>query len=390
MKNIILAFSLILSLSVFAQDGIKFEQSSFKEILAKAKKEKKLIFLDAMASWCGPCKMMEKNVFTQRSVGDYYNANFINAQLDMEKGDGVEIAKKYVVRSYPTYLFIDGDGQLISRNMGYMEEKDFLQVGAEAQANIGIGETMKARFEKGENDLEFLAKIIQTYANTDYDLAKRASERYFKNKKAKEYTKDEVSYLIYFIKDQKDANYKNFVSDKAEILKLIPEKNYDDFNDQMIMSKITLEAIDEKTKSVNDKQFLTQAIPIVGKEAAEKALDQLKINYYELSDNFPLYEKVALNYYADPDKFPPTEILKAAWIFSEKATDKKSLQTATMWAEKVVMTDESAESTYILATLYLKSGNKENAISYAKYSAELAKRNGKDASAAENLLKSIK
>ena len=390
MKNIILAFSLLFSLSVFAQDGIHFEQSSFKEILAKAKKEKKLVFLDAMASWCGPCKMMDKNVFSQKSVGDYYNATFINAKIDMEKGEGLEIARKYEVRSYPTYLFIDGDGQLITRNLGYMPENTFLEVGQEAQANIGVGETMKAKFEKGEKDPEFLVKIIQTYANSDFDLAKRASERYFKNKKTKEYTKEEVGYLIYFIKDVKDENYKYFVTDKAEIIKLVPEQSYTDFGNQIKMSKIMEDAIDEKSKSIKEAQFLAQATPLIGAEAASKSLDQLKINYYEISDNFPLYEKTALKYYQNPETFPATEMLKAAWIFSEKATNKESLKTAATWAEKIVMQGETAENTYILAMLYFKSGKKDEAKIYANYSAQLAKTSGKDASMAEKLLTQIK
>jgi thioredoxin-related protein len=63
--------------------------------------------------------MMERNVFTQKSVGDYFNANFVNARFDMEKGEGRDIAVKYGVRSYPTYLFLNGDGELVSQNFGY-------------------------------------------------------------------------------------------------------------------------------------------------------------------------------------------------------------------------------------------------------------------------------
>src|SRR5690606_40768831 len=101
MKNIFAAFALLLSIIVVAQDGIQFQKNTFGEMLEKAKKENKLIFIDAMAVWCGPCKLMDKNVFSQKPVGDYFNANFINGKFDMEKGEGLELAARYGVRSYP-------------------------------------------------------------------------------------------------------------------------------------------------------------------------------------------------------------------------------------------------------------------------------------------------
>jgi thioredoxin-related protein len=124
MKKILTAFLIILSVLSFAQEGIKFETSDFKTILAKAKKENKLIFLDAYTTWCGPCKLMAKNIFTLKSVGDHYNANFVNAKIDMEKGEGIDIAKKYDVKVFPTYLFIDGNGELVHRTVGYVPRKN--------------------------------------------------------------------------------------------------------------------------------------------------------------------------------------------------------------------------------------------------------------------------
>lgn len=106
-KSAIISF-LLFTVFAFGQ-GIQFENSDFKTIIAKAKKENKLIFLDAYTDWCTPCKMMVKNIFPLKSVGDYYNANFINAKIDMEKGEGIELAKKFGVKVYPSYLFINVD-----------------------------------------------------------------------------------------------------------------------------------------------------------------------------------------------------------------------------------------------------------------------------------------
>lgn len=58
---------------------------------------------------------MAKNVFTQESVGSFYNQNFINIKLDMEKEDGVSFGHKYSVKAYPTLHFLDGDGKVVKR-----------------------------------------------------------------------------------------------------------------------------------------------------------------------------------------------------------------------------------------------------------------------------------
>lgn len=95
--------------------GIQFESGTWTDALKKAKSQNKLIFLDAYASWCGPCKKMTQNIFPNKNVGDFYNANFINTKIDMEIGGGPTIAARYKVDAYPTLLFINGDGQLIHK-----------------------------------------------------------------------------------------------------------------------------------------------------------------------------------------------------------------------------------------------------------------------------------
>nr|WP_309762545.1 thioredoxin family protein [Chryseobacterium sp. SORGH_AS_1175] len=88
MKKIISGLFLFIGVLIFSQESIQFQDVPFKDLIAKAKKENKIVFIDAYASWCGPCKMMERNVFTKKSVGDYFNTNFVNARFDMEKGEG--------------------------------------------------------------------------------------------------------------------------------------------------------------------------------------------------------------------------------------------------------------------------------------------------------------
>ena len=78
-----------------AKCQMQFDEGSFSEVLAKAKQEKRMVFMDCYTSWCGPCKMMVQDVFSQEDVGQFMNTRFVNVKLDMEKGEGRELAKKY-------------------------------------------------------------------------------------------------------------------------------------------------------------------------------------------------------------------------------------------------------------------------------------------------------
>jgi thioredoxin 1 len=109
--------------------GISFFDGSWAEALKLAKEENKLVFLDIYATWCGPCKRLKANTFPDLEVGNFYNANFINLALDGEKGEGLELACVYEIKGYPTLLFIDHTGTVVTRTAGYHNPHKFLKLG---------------------------------------------------------------------------------------------------------------------------------------------------------------------------------------------------------------------------------------------------------------------
>ena len=59
-------------------DGIAFRVLSFPEALKRAEVEDKLLFVDCLTTWCGPCKKLSKVVFKDSLVADYFNRHFVN------------------------------------------------------------------------------------------------------------------------------------------------------------------------------------------------------------------------------------------------------------------------------------------------------------------------
>ncbi len=130
-KKLLIAAMFILSACYSkAQKGdtaINFFNGTFAEAVKKAKEENKHIFLDAYASWCGPCKTMEAEVFTNRDVAKYFNAKFVSIRVDMEKGEGPGLAKRLTsIDGYPSLLFFSPQGNLSKTILGSRVAKVFL------------------------------------------------------------------------------------------------------------------------------------------------------------------------------------------------------------------------------------------------------------------------
>jgi len=115
---------------------------------------------------------MAKNIFTDKTVADYYNANFINAKIDMEKGEGIDIAKEYKVSCYPNLVYIDGDGKLVHRAAGSMEAAAFIELGKTAYTPEKAFSFYKERFNDaadftfvfvGNFEIEKLKPLLETY-----------------------------------------------------------------------------------------------------------------------------------------------------------------------------------------------------------------------------------
>lgn len=132
--NSILFFALLLaSAKVVGQeksqkDSIHFFEGTLHQAFIKAKSEKKYVFFDAYASWCGPCKTMESEVYKDSKVVQYFNAKFVSIKIDMEQGEGPDLAKKLPsIDGYPSLLFFDFNGNLHKTLLGSRKAEDFLQ-----------------------------------------------------------------------------------------------------------------------------------------------------------------------------------------------------------------------------------------------------------------------
>jgi len=160
-KNIlILLFSFLCSAAYSQNRKVNlWDNVPLEKVLAAAKREKKLVFLDFGSPQCKPCLYMKKMVFTIDSVADFVNANFVSSDymLGTEKE---RLSKLYGVDSEPVFLILDTDGNLLHRTEGKSTPGEMLErfrQGMDMNNNL---RAMNLKYEKGEKDPNFIISYV--------------------------------------------------------------------------------------------------------------------------------------------------------------------------------------------------------------------------------------
>jgi thioredoxin-related protein len=197
MKNAIIYLILVFPQFVTAQvseKGIQFDvKSSWGEVKQKAAEENKMIFIDVYTTWCGPCKKMEKEVYTNDTVAQYFNQNFISVkiQFDSTKNDSknvrmwrpiaIEFANKYEIEGFPTFLFFNSNGEIINKGLGYHTTSQLIWTAKESKGLSGLNNELKRYLSGFVDSIHF--KELAVYANKigNKKLSKKLADLYLVN-----------------------------------------------------------------------------------------------------------------------------------------------------------------------------------------------------------------
>lgn len=110
-----------------AEAQVRFETGSTDSVRRMAQNQNKLVFIDLYATWCGPCRAMERTVFAKKEVGEFMERRFVAAKYDVDRTVGRELMSEYGRGAIPLYLIFDTDGVLWGRIEGATSEKEFLE-----------------------------------------------------------------------------------------------------------------------------------------------------------------------------------------------------------------------------------------------------------------------
>jgi len=123
----------------YAFDFIKME--SLMDVVDLAERENKLVFLDVYTDWCLPCQIMDEEVFTNESLGEFFNEHFISYKVDAEKPGGEMVLQLYNVKGYPSLIFLDTKGKVLEQKNGIAYARELRSL---AESSINIDQNNKS------------------------------------------------------------------------------------------------------------------------------------------------------------------------------------------------------------------------------------------------------
>ncbi len=306
------------TLTELLSPGIRFEHSTFTEALEKASQAGKKIFMDCYTSWCAPCQMMNRTVFTDPEVGEFFNVHFINVKFDMEKGEGVQLSKRYGMQVFPTYLLLDAEGNELHRVVGGHDAKEFIELIRNGMENENSISGFRKRYEAGERELSFLRDYI-TVLGGGYryneipaivnDICRQSGTEISREdwEVTQRYLSDPLSYAFRYVAENR-AQIQNYIS-AEELEKWIYKMLY-----VSIFNTINEVVYDEKEAYVKRLVALREVVEVVRPERTDYLVAML--DYYDafyhrkMNSVLKIFKKKFMKL-SDTDRFGPELWLNA-------------------------------------------------------------------------------
>ncbi|HEX5131284.1 MAG TPA: tetratricopeptide repeat protein [Candidatus Krumholzibacteria bacterium] len=162
-KTAILAAAALATLTAAASAEVNWSKESYDQMLQRASAEKKYVFIDFFTTWCGPCKMLDENVYPDAAAEKLLNG-MIAAKFDAEKDPWIASAKEYRIRAYPTLLVLGPDGKEVGRYIGYLPADQFVEVIGGFAAGKSQMAALQEQLAKNPDDFDLVVNTAVLHA----------------------------------------------------------------------------------------------------------------------------------------------------------------------------------------------------------------------------------
>ncbi|MES2329909.1 MAG: thioredoxin fold domain-containing protein [Bacteroidota bacterium] len=425
-------FSIILLLPVFCcAQGIHFEErSNWQQVLQKAKTENKYIFLDCYATWCVPCKYMDKNIYPLPEVGQQVNEHFISVKVQMDTSesdnepikawyrDAHELMRDYMVSSFPTFLFFSPNGNIVHRAGGSSDAKTFIAKVNDVLDSSKQYYTLLHQYQNGERDSMLLSRLTICAIQTNDELGKKEFGYAYMQSMKNIYDKDNLACIAQLTRTSKDAGFAIWLYHKQEVdaamgkdyaerkvMNIIMEES----NYVKAANKKAVEGLEVKgtignqviygapLKDIKEpispdwKKMCLEIKKSYGNYYSDRITTWIKMSYYKQRQQWENYDKAVINYLGHyKETIRLSQLNSYAWDMFTHSTGRRELETALQWSRETLDDKDKDMHAYYdtYANLLYKLKRKDEAVKAEEKAVELAPANYKKGY--EETLKKIK
>lgn len=349
--------------------GIDFFHGTWEEALELSKKESKPIFVDAYAKWCGPCKRMAATTFKDKSVGDFFNENFINVKMDCEESEGIAFRRKYPVSAYPTLYFIDENGEVIHSAVGGKDVNGIMKLAEFALSNVDYSREYATEYENGNREPELIYNYVKAL-NRSNKSSLRVSNEYLRSQEDLT-TPFNLRFILEAAVEADSRIFSLLIQYQKEIAEL---EGY-----QVVKDRIEQACANTAQKAIEyeSTDLLEEAIAKMKENYSEKAAAfeaDAKRKYYLAAKDAKAYldacddcAKLAGNENADDLADLAEEMMNS---FSDNS---KCSKLAEKYARQAAKSSDDYNHWLLYSRILMTNGKKSNAVEAAQKALTLAK-----------------
>ncbi|MGV3528094.1 MAG: thioredoxin family protein [Flavisolibacter sp.] len=366
---------LLITNIVHGQTGggsINFQDVSFAQALQQSGKTGRLVFIDCYTSWCAPCKWMEQNVFNNDTISGYYNQTFINLKIDMEKGEGIDLRKKYSVASFPTYLFVNEKGDIVHRTASRMDVSEFLQEGKNAIDPAISFAVLQKKYEAGERSKDFLFNYTMALQKVNRNTAQGVEQELISR------VTDEDLYgpfgwqlIEKLARSEKDRLGKYFLQNREHFEVLVGPENVKTVANRLRMS--TMYSLIRAKDSSDFFRSLEEMRTSTDRQT-KRNVAMLEMEYYlemNNADSFVLISKRAMNGVLEFNDMDLSFVARRA-LYMAKSNPAILQQSLLLARRAVVLNPEEYSNQGTLASICLELKLKQEGLLAARKARQLA------------------
>jgi len=410
MKQLLLLLMAILltKISFAQQTGIHFEQNqSWNQVQEKAKKEHKYIFVDCYATWCGPCKAMDQDIYPDTAVGNFYNKHFISVKIQMDStgNDNQEVKNWYTIAkqfqkayllhngilSFPSFLYFTSEGRLVNQWTGFLVQADLIKIGKETfdpQKQLVTLINMYRSHQLKYKDMPFLnykLSVLQIKPLRDSVSYDYIHNHLYKLPDNELFTRDNLIFIEQNTRSIDKQTFQFMRMNSSKINQAVGDNTFAEKSQikMIVNSEVIPQTLKRKLKLIEWKKLENKLIKQYGNYGRiavwqERISTDLAIN--SKVPNWTDYPRAFQVYFKSAGPYFIFDINQTVWTLFQHSNNKAALAYACALMKRHLNTNDVAELDTYANVLY-KSGNKNEAILWEKKAMELSKANADKANA---------